>query len=319
MKLDRFSKFAWFVMISNMAVILWGAFVRASGSGAGCGSHWPLCQGEVIPLAPQIQTVVEFTHRIMSGSALLLVLGMLIWAWRVYPKGHLVRAGVVAVVIGMFAESIAGAGLVLFNWTAMNISLGRIIIMPVHLVVTFYLLAALTLTAWWASGGAAVRLQGQGTTLWLVALGLLGTLVMAMAGAVTALGDTVLPVSSLNQAALDALTPAGQLLVDLRIWHPLIAVGIGAYLLFLANLMRMSSKNIFVMRFAFALGILFVIQLGAGVLNIWLQVPIWMQLTHLLLANLVWIVMILLGAAMLAQEPQAAESQRHASVPSASI
>jgi len=304
MKLDRFSKFAWFVMIFNMAVILWGALVRASGSGAGCGSHWPLCQGEVIPLAPQIQTAIEFAHRVSSGTALLLVLGMVVWAWRVFPKGHRVRAGAVAVVIGMFAESIAGAGLVLFNWTAMNISLGRIIIMPVHLVVTFYLLGALTLTAWWASGGAAMRLRGQGTTLWMVALGLLGTLVMAMAGAVTALGDTVLPVSSLNQAALDALTPAGQLLVDLRVWHPWVAVGIGAYLLFLVNRMRMSSRNIFVTRFAFALGILFVVELGAGVLNIWLLVPIWMQLFHLLLANLVWIVMVLLSAATLAQDPQ---------------
>src|SRR5215813_13700333 len=82
MKLDRFAKYTWFALAFNLLVIVWGAYVRASGSGAGCGSHWPLCNGEVIPGSPTIKTVIEFSHRLSSGLALLLVVGALVWAFR---------------------------------------------------------------------------------------------------------------------------------------------------------------------------------------------------------------------------------------------
>jgi len=303
MKVNAFSKYAWFVLGFNLVVILWGAFVRASGSGAGCGAHWPLCNGEIVPLAPALQTIIEFVHRLSSGTAFLIVVGMVVWARRAYPAGHRVRAGAVASLGGMIAETLAGAGLVLFQWTAFDISMGRIIIMPTHLVITFALLAALALTAWWASGGLPVRLKGQGATLWGLALGLLATLLIGMAGAVTALGDTVLPVASLTPGDYENLTSAGQLLVGLRVWHPFIAVGVGIYLWFIVNTLRVSRHDIFVTRFSIMLMTLFVVEVGAGVLNIWLQVPIGMQLIHLLLANLLWITMVLLTATTLAQRP----------------
>ena len=92
MRLTGLARFAWGVLAINIVVILWGAFVRASGSGAGCGSHWPLCNGEVVPVAVQVQTVIEFTHRVTSGTAFLLVIGLLVWARRAFPVGHQVRA-----------------------------------------------------------------------------------------------------------------------------------------------------------------------------------------------------------------------------------
>src|SRR6266540_6286398 len=110
MKLDRFAKYAWFALAFNLLVIVWGAFVRASGSGAGCGSHWPLCNGEVVPVNPSIERVIEFTHRGMSGVALLLVLGMVIWAFRAYPPGR-VRRGAVASMIFILIEALIGAAL----------------------------------------------------------------------------------------------------------------------------------------------------------------------------------------------------------------
>ena len=307
MKSNSFTKFAWFVLILNLAVILWGAFVRASKSGAGCGSHWPLCNGAIVPIAAQTQTAVEFAHRISSCAAFLLVIAMAVWAWRAFPAGHRARAGAMASVVGMIAESLAGAGLVLFNWVADDISYGRVIIMPTHLVITFYLLAALTLTAWWASFadrsgvGAAMQTRGQGAIGWMLGVGLLATLVMGMAGAVTALGDTVLPVASLTPGSYDKLSPAGKLIVDLRVWHPLIAVGVAIYLWFVVNFIRAARRDFFVTRFSTALIVLFLIELGAGVLNVYLQAPIWMQLVHLLLANLTWILLILLIAATLAR------------------
>ena len=87
----RFSLYAWGVVVWNLFVIVWGAAVRATGSGAGCGSHWPLCNGEVVPRAPEIATIIEFTHRITSGLALLSVAALVYLAWKWFPKGHLAR------------------------------------------------------------------------------------------------------------------------------------------------------------------------------------------------------------------------------------
>src|SRR5262249_29685088 len=92
----RFARYAWGVLAVNLGVILLGAYVRASGSGAGCGAHWPLCNGEVLPRDPAVQTVIEFSHRLSSGVALLLVAGLTIGAWRRYPRGHIIRRGAAA-------------------------------------------------------------------------------------------------------------------------------------------------------------------------------------------------------------------------------
>jgi heme A synthase len=88
MKLTRFAKYAWGVLAFNLIVILWGAYVRASSSGAGCGSHWPLCNGEIIPRTPTIKTVIEFSHRLSSGLALLLTVGLALWAFQTLQKNH---------------------------------------------------------------------------------------------------------------------------------------------------------------------------------------------------------------------------------------
>ncbi|HEX9001707.1 MAG TPA: COX15/CtaA family protein, partial [Blastocatellia bacterium] len=86
MKFTRFAKFAWLVVAYNLMVIVWGAYVRASKSGDGCGSHWPLCNGEVIPLAPTVKTLVEFSHRLSSGLALLLTVVLVVWAFRAFAR-----------------------------------------------------------------------------------------------------------------------------------------------------------------------------------------------------------------------------------------
>ena len=104
----------------NLAVILWGAYVRASGSGAGCGAHWPLCNGEVIPRAPSIATLVEYSHRLTSGLALLGVVALMVWTWRVWGRGHPARRGALLSLIFILTEAAVGAGLVLFELVADN-------------------------------------------------------------------------------------------------------------------------------------------------------------------------------------------------------
>ena len=162
MNLSRFAKYAWGVLGLNIIVILWGAVVKATGSGAGCGEHWPMCNGLVVPRAPAVDTLIEFTHRMSSGLALLSVAGLLIWAFRAFPPGHHVRRGAVASAALIIIESLLGAALVLFGWTAFDKSLARVIMQPIHLTNTLLLLAAVLYTARAASGGAPLELRGQG-------------------------------------------------------------------------------------------------------------------------------------------------------------
>ncbi len=301
---SRFPMFAWFVLIYNLFVILWGAFVRATQSGAGCGGHWPLCNGQVVPLAPQLATVIEFTHRLMSGLSLVLIGLLVVWAFRAFSKGHRVRTGAVGSVFFIITEALIGAGLVLFGWVAGNVSVARTLSISLHLINTFLLLGALTLTAWWASGGAPLRLQGQGMRKWVLGLALLGVMVIGVTGAITALGDTLFPSESLAAGVQQDLIPTANFLIRLRVIHPLLAIAVGFYLWIVASMTSERHQN-----FARALRVLVLIQLGAGVLNVVLLAPIWMQLVHLLLADWVWIVLVLFSADRLAEEGVRAQSR----------
>ena len=293
----RFSTFAWVVLAFNLLVILWGAYVRATGSGAGCGSHWPLCNGVVVPLQPQIETIVEFTHRLTSGLAFLIVLVLVVWAFRAYPRGHPVRLGAMLSMIFIITEALVGAGLVLYGWTAEDQSIGRVISISIHLINTFLLLATLTLTAWWASGGERIVLRGQGISVWLFVIGFLGVLILGVSGAITALGDTLFPAGSLSEGIAQDFVPTAHFLVRLRVWHPVIAMLNGLYLLFLGGLIYQFRATPRIQRLALTLGALFLAQLVAGMINLGLLAPVWMQLVHLLLADMVWIALVLLAAA----------------------
>src|SRR5512134_3157490 len=153
MRSRRFATYAWAVLVFNVLVILWGAYVRATGSGAGCGSHWPLCNGQVIPRDAGLTTLVEFSHRLTSGLALVAIVVLLAWTWRACAPGHPARRGAVLSLVFILTEAAVGAGLVLFQLVADNASMARAMFMAAHLVNTFVLLACIALTAWWLSGG----------------------------------------------------------------------------------------------------------------------------------------------------------------------
>jgi heme A synthase len=293
MKYKNFNSFAWFVLAYNQAVILWGAFVRATGSGAGCGRHWPLCNGEVVPRAPQTETIIEFTHRLTSGIAFLLVLAMLIWARRLFPSKHRVRQAAGWAMVFMISESLVGAGLVLFECVGGNISVARVIVMSVHLLNTHALLAAIILCVWWAKTNQFPRSTSR-IPLALI-LALISVLILSMAGAVTALGDTLFPSDSLSEGIAQDLDPTSHFLVRLRVIHPVIAIVVGLYLAFVSgNYLMSSPKGSQMHRLALVLVVLYAIQLAAGLINLLLLAPVWMQIVHLLLADLVWIFLILL-------------------------
>jgi heme A synthase len=297
MQTRRFATYAWGVVGFNILVILWGAFVRATGSGAGCGSHWPLCNGEVLPRTDQIETLIEFSHRLTSGVAMLLVFGLIPFAWRVFPRGHLVRKMAVVSTAFIILEALLGAALVLLEYVALNASIARAYWMAGHLVNTFLLLAVLTLTAWWGGGAPPIRLRGQpGLVLISLMVALLGMLILGASGAITALGDTLV----LKAGLTPETSPVVATLVELRILHPLIAFGVGGLILFAVITVRSQRPSPLVTRLSTWLLATYVIQLLLGALNVVLKAPVAMQLTHLLVSDIIWILLVLLAAQALA-------------------
>ena len=305
--MTRFERLAVGVLVWNVLVALWGAYVRATGSGAGCGAHWPTCNGEIIPRAPQVETLIELVHRATSGLALLSVLALVFFAFRLFPKGHPVRFGAYLSGLFMLLETLLGASLVLFGWVAHNTTPVRAVVQMIHLANTYLLLASLLLTAHFARTGTPFRLRGQGAVGWALGLGGLALLFLGMSGAVTALGDLIFPVRSTLEAVERALTPGEHFLVRLRILHPLIAVSVGLYVVLVAQLVAFLRPSSAARRLAQALAYLYGVQLLAGLINVALKAPVWLQILHLFLAYLVWLAYVLLMAEGLSRAHKAVE------------
>ena len=300
--MNRLSRFAWGVLAYNLAVILWGAYVRASGSGAGCGAHWPLCNGEIVPRAPSVATLIEYSHRLTSGLALLGVVALLVWTWRACAPTHPARRGAVLSLIFILTEAAVGAGLVLFELVADNATMARAMFMAAHLVNTFLLVAVLTLTAWWLSGGGRLAPGRRPAVALAWAALAAGLLLSGVSGAVAALGDTLYPAASHAEGLAATLSPGSHILLRLRALHPVIAVSAGFLLMFAApRLARADDAT--GQRLGRATLMLAGLQLIGGVINLLLLAPVWMQLVHLLVADLLWIIFVMLGARVLAGEP----------------
>lgn len=291
----RFTAAAWLVLAFNLGVILWGAYVRATGSGAGCGAHWPLCNGVVVPRAPEAATRIEFTHRVTSGLALLAVAGMAVWAARAFPRGHRVRRGAGAALAFIVVEALLGAALVLFRLVGDNPSLARGAVGALHLANTMLLVACLALTAWWVSGAPAAGWP-RGRAAWLRGAALSGLLLVGASGAVAALGDTLFPGGE-RAAALAAGLPWGtELLLQLRIAHPFLALAVAVAVAAVAVAALRRPAGAATVRLATAVLALLAVQLLAGLVNVALAAQVWLQLVHLLLADLLWIAVVLLVA-----------------------
>jgi len=279
----------------NVLVVLWGAYVRASGSGAGCGSHWPLCNGEVLPVAPRLGTIIEFTHRLMSGVALAGVIALWLWSRASFPRGHRVRKMALASFLLLIVEALLGAGLVLFNYVGNNASVGRAFYLALHLVNTLLLLGALALAAWYSGGVASARgHRSSGMSSWITAALPIAALV-SVTGAIAALGDTLFPSATLAQGFHQDFSGAANFLIRLRILHPGLAILAACYFVAVSIFVLRSTPYPTARNLAVSVLILAVIQLGAGATNVLLLAPVAMQITHLLLADLLWIALVLLA------------------------
>ena len=273
--------------------------MRASGSGAGCGSHWPLCNGEVVPRGARLATLIEFGHRVTSALALIAVIALALVVFRMSRRGESARALDPSLrklawlsMLFMFGEAAIGAGIVLLELVGGNASLARAGWMAGHLINTFLLLGALALLADRAdadSGARPRKPHGRAAFAGLAAL-----LATGASGAIAALGDTLFPATSLAAGVAHDLALGASFLVRLRAFHPLIAVGAALFWLHLAQEARRTARSGEVREAAKVVTALVLAQLAVGLVNFALLAPVALQLAHLLLADLVWIAGVLL-------------------------
>lgn len=314
-KTGKFAKFAWFVLAYNLVVILWGVFLRASLSGDGCGEHWITCGGEFVPSAPQLKTQIEFFHRITSSLAGLVVIALLVSAIVKYVKNKtphnslLVKMSVLSLFF-IILEGIAGGLLVLTGNTAANWTPQRPYWMAAHLVNTFTLIAVLALTAWHASGGRAVRYFRMPPKIALfIVLAIVGIFITGMSGSIAALSSMLFPSSSLSEGIAKDFSASSHYILRLRVFHPLLAIATGVFLIFLSGWFRRDAEQERgVVRWSNALSMLVIAQFVSGGVTVLMLAPIVMQLIHLLLADLVWISFVLLVAAYLGEKNRLSQS-----------
>lgn len=291
----RFAVYAWGVLGYNLAVILWGAYVRATGSGAGCGNDWPRCNGQVTLNSPTAATLIEFTHRAMTVLDLVLVVALLVWAFRAFGPRHRATLGAALANLFLLTEALIGAVLVLLNHVGRNASVNRAYSLSTHLINTLTLLACLALTAWWAGGRPAARPRGPGA--WVAAASLGFFMLLGVSGAIAALGDTLFPARTLAAGFAQDMNPAASVFLRLRLWHPVLAACITLWLALYGTVGIAKRPDL-----RLGAGIVMTLaglQLSVGMLNLFLHAPIWMQLAHLLVADLLWISLVLLCATLL--------------------
>lgn len=310
-RIPPIARFAWATLTCNVAVVLWGAYVRATGSGAGCGNKWPVCGGTVVGAGAREQTIIEFTHRFTSGIALVMVAVLVVWCWRRTTKRDWTRYAATLAAVFLANEALLGAALVLLGHVAQDKSSGRILFLCLHFGNTLLLLAMLTLTAWWLGRKTrSFRLIPKSRQLIAIAGGLFATMLIGITGAVAALGDTLFPATSLRESFAQDFTSGAPALLHFRVMHPIVAVAASAYVLWV--ILKAAFGQTRAPRIAIALAILFCLQIALGIINVLLLAPVWLQILHLFVADLLWIVLVIVSTELLLDPANGSLTQQQA-------
>lgn len=286
-------RWAWATLAFFVFVVLEGAVVRITGSGAGCGDHWPLCNGEVLPHHPRLATMIEFAHRSLTGISTAMFALLIGWTFRATRKGHPARRAAVVSGILLLTEAALGAVLVLGHYVEKNASAARVLVQGVHFTNTLLLLAATATTTVLLRPVRMESAQGDSATpLWL-ALG--ATVLTGATGSVAALADTIFPSPSLSAAIAADFAASSPLLIRMRWIHPaasvlLVAACAWSAAVFIRAGQRTAARLVFAN---------LIVQLVVGVMNVLLLAPAWIQVLHLLGADVFWITLVVLAVPVL--------------------
>ena len=295
-------RLAWVTLGANAVVILQGAFVRATGSGAGCGSHWPTCHGEIVPLSGDVHTAIEFSHRLLSLVVLALGTWLLLRVRRERRENRGAYVFGVAAFVFLLIEALLGALTVLWGLTGDTQSTARGLMVATHLVNSLFLVGTLAATvAYTRSARPAYPLgvarQGSLTSVFLVAF--VGMQVLMFSGGIAAMGNTMFPSESLVEGIAADFDPESHPLIRLRILHPLIALAVGVYLFVALGFARWIKPVPEGHRLRQWLVGTYLVQLLVGTVNLALLAPVVLQLLHLGLAVLAFGLLSALAVVML--------------------
>ena len=299
---NKLAKFAWITLFYNVIVVVWGVFLRASKSGDGCGKYWLTCHGEVIPTAVELKTVIEFSHRVMSGIDFFVVLGLLI-AVLVYQKKYSQQKWF-AILSFFFivTEALIGAGLVLTGNVAEAITETRPYWAVGHLINTFLLLTFLTLLAWSLSTGKSIDLSKDSKFRTYGAAIFAGMIFVGITGAIAALSNMLYPSETIAEGVAKDFSAESPWIVRLRVFHPLGSVLVSVGIVFVCGwLKKRYEGNDKINKYASAVGLLTIIQVAFGALTLLSGAPMLTQLGHLLLADAIWILWVLTCAETLSR------------------
>ena len=262
----------------NLGVVIWGAWVRISFSGDGCGNSWPLCDGNLIPTAATPAKWIEWSHRASTGlfgawMILLVTLGFLN-----YPKGHPVRRPLILAFALTVAEALIGALLVKLELVSNNQSIARAWVMGIHQITSLMLTGSIFVAALYAQYALHDKTKNWRVTapLFLV-FGL-----VIFSGALAALAGTLFPSINLISGILADFDSVSHILVRVRLSHPLLATCF--CFLTIAWLLMKRESLLFKAR-----NVLYIFLVGNfifGAMTLLNLSPTWMRLTHLALAHL---------------------------------
>ncbi len=297
---------AWTTLLANGLVILQGALVRATGSGAGCGSHWPTCNGQVLPLSHTAESLLEFSHRLLALFVFALGVWLLTCALRSRQEQPGLFVFAVAAFVFLIFEVLLGGATAIFGLTGDNTTVARGLMVASHLVNSLLLIGTLTLAVVYARPQAPwpLRLAEQGTLAAVLSLGLLGMLVLMFSGGIAAMGNTMFPSESLAAGLAADFNAEAHPLIRLRILHPLIAISVGVYLFLALGLSRLLKPVPEASRLAQVLFGVYLFQLALGVANVALLAPTVLQLLHLSTAVLAFALLAALSAYTLGYAPR---------------
>jgi cytochrome c oxidase assembly protein subunit 15 len=288
------ARFAWGVLAYFILVVLWGALVRATNSGGGCGAHWPLCNGYVNPLHhPRLATIIEFAHRQSTTVATCLMVALVVWTFRATEMGNRARKAALWSLFFLVTEALLGAALVLHGWVEQNASTGRVIAQAIHFTNTLLLMAGLALTASFL-GDQGRTDHGPRSSKLAAWIAVEATIVMGATGALAALADTLFPSPSVAAGLAEDFASHAPVLVRMRWLHPA-AVLTGACCVLWVVWQRVRGRRRWDGLSIGVIGLL-TLQFVGGVADILLLAPPWMQLLHLLGADLYWIALVVLAA-----------------------
>ena len=277
MKVESYAKAG---LLLSIASILAGAFVRATGSGDGCGATWPTCKGKIIPALSDTSELIEFSHRSVSG--VLLVVTLIIFAkTRKFQKESLVRKVTNYLTFFVIFEALIGAVIVIFEWVGLNSSLPRIIAVPIHLVNTFGLLGSYAIL-YKILQDDLQNIKDMFNKNFLLISSLF--LLSGATGSITALADVLFPSASFVEGFLADFDRTSEVLTRLRILHPIISSILSIVLYVYATWIR-KKYNVGVK----PLQILILIAVFLGVINVLSNIVLPLSILHLAIADFLWI------------------------------